>query len=273
MKEDFFSKATRIVIKICAFITLFSLALILIFVIFNGLHNLSFDLFNVNFTTNNQSLFPALINNLIISLISLAISLFIGILSAIYMTEYAKQNNVAVKHIRFTTEVLSGVPSIVYGLFGMLLFVIDLGWGYSVLSGGVTLAIMVLPLIIRSTEEALFSVENSLREGCFALGVDKFNCILRVVLPGAVKGIVAGVILAIGRIFGETAALIYTAGTSASVAKSLFSSGRTLSVHMYILSSEGIFLDKAYACALVLIIIVGFINWLSFSFAKRVTRI
>lgn len=186
--------------------------------------------------------------------------------------EYAKRGNKFVEVIRLTTETLQGIPSIVYGLFGMLFFVNTCKWGFSILAGAFTLAIMVLPLIMRSTEEALKSVPDSYREGSFGLGAGKLRTVFRIVLPSAIPGILAGVILAIGRIVGETAALIYTAGTVAKVPKNVLSSGRTLAVHMYNLSSEGLYMNQAYATAVVLLVLVVVINTLSGMIAKRITK-
>ena len=174
--------------------------------------------------------------------------------------------------IRLTTETLSGIPSIVYGLFGMLFFVNTLGWGFSLIAGAFTLAIMILPLIMRQTEESLKSVPDSFREGSFGLGAGKLRTVFRIVLPSAVPGILAGVILAIGRIVGETAALMYTAGTVAKVPNSIFGSGRTLAVHMYNLSSEGLYMNQAYATAVILLILVVGINTLSGVIAKRLAK-
>ena len=169
-------------------------------------------------------------------------------------------------------ETLSGIPSIVYGLFGMLFFVTALDWGYSLLSGALTLSIMILPLIMRTTEEALKTVPDSYREGSFGLGAGRLRTVFRVVLPSAVPGILAGVILAVGRIVGETAALIYTAGTVTDMPKNLLSSGRTLAVHMYALSSEGLHTQQAYATAVILLAVVLLINTLSAFIAKKVAK-
>ena len=174
--------------------------------------------------------------------------------------------------IRLTTETLSGIPSIVYGLFGMLFFVNTLDWGFSILAGAFTLSIMILPLIMRTTEEALKSVPDSYREGSFGLGAGKLRTVFRIVLPSAVPGILAGVILAIGRIVGETAALIYTAGSVAQIPKSVMGSGRTLAVHMYHLSSEGLYMDQAYATAVILLILVVGINTISSVIAKKTDK-
>ena len=165
--------------------------------------------------------------------------------------------------MRITAETLSGIPSIVYGLFGSLFFVRALGLGKSLVSGALTLSIMILPLIMRTTEEALLLVPDSYREGSFGLGAGRLRTVFRIVLPSAVPGILAGVILGIGRIVGESAALIFTAGTVAEVATSLGDSARTLSVHMYALSCEGLHIDQTYATAVVLLVLVIAINALS----------
>ena len=214
----------------------------------------------------------SLILMLLVMLSALVIAVPLGIFAAIFLVEYAKRGNKFVEIIRLTTETLSGIPSIVYGLFGLLFFVTTLGWGYSLLAGAFTLAIMILPLIIRTTEEALKSVPDSFREGSFGLGAGKLRTVFCVVLPSAVPGILAGVILAVGRIVGETAALIYTAGTVPAVPKSVMGSGRTLAVHMYNLSSEGLYMDQAYATAVVLLVLVVGINCLSGYIAKKITK-
>ena len=212
---------------------------------------------------------PAIINTIIMTVLSLVMAVPVGVFSAVYLTEYAGKSGKVVKIIRLTTETLSGIPSIVYGLFGYILFVIALGWSYSLMAGAVTLAIMILPLIIRTTEEALISVPDTYREGSFGLGAGKLHTIFRLILPCAVPGILAGVILAIGRIVGESAALIFTAGTVAKVPGSLFDSARTLSVHMYALLSEGLYTNEAFATAVVLLILVILINAVSGLLAKK----
>jgi phosphate transport system permease protein len=172
--------------------------------------------------------------------------------------------------VRLAAETLAGIPSIIYGLFGMLLFVIFLGWGYSLLAGALTLAIMVLPVVMRTTENALLSVPDSLREGSFALGAGKLRTIFSIVLPAAMPGILSGIILSIGRIVGETAALIFTAGTVADIPDSPFASARTLAVHMYSLSSEGLYIKQSYATAVVLLVVVAAINALAGAGAKKI---
>ena len=206
------------------------------------------------------------------TLLSLLIAVPFGIFSAIFLVEYADRGNKFVGVIRLTTETLSGIPSIVYGLFGMLFFVNTLGWGFSLLAGAFTLSIMILPLIMRTTEEALKAVPDSYREGSFGLGAGKLRTVFRIVLPSAIPGVLAGVILAIGRIVGETAALIYTAGTVAQIPSSVMGSGRTLAVHMYNLSSEGLYMDQAYATAVILLVLVVGINALSSVIAKKLTK-
>lgn len=253
-------------------ITVLALGFILIYILMKGVPNLRPELFELKYTTKNVSMLPAIINTLIITLLSLCIAGPVGIFSAIYLVEYAKKGNKLVGVIRVTAETLSGIPSIVYGLFGMLFFVTTLKCGYSLLAGALTLSIMVLPLIMRTTEEALIAVPKSFREGSFGLGAGKLRTIFRIVLPSAVPGILAGVILAIGRMVGETAALIYTAGTVAEIPSGISSSGRTLAIHMYSLSKEGLYTNQAYATAVVLLIIVVLINMMSNVVAKKFTK-
>lgn len=242
------------------------------YVIIKGVPYLKPSLFSLHYTTENVSMLPAIITTLEMVGISLLISAPLGVFCAIYLVEYAKRGNKLVKIIRVTTETLSGIPSIVYGLFGMLFFVTTLKWGYSILAGSFTLAIMVLPVIIRSTEEALKSVDDSYREGSFGLGAGRLRTVFTIVLPSAGNGILAGIILAIGRIIGETAALIYTAGTVAKIPKDVFQSGRTLAIHMYSLSKEGLHMNEASATAVVLLITVCALNALASFIAKKLTN-
>ena len=264
---------------VLAFLTLlgavitFALLFFLIgYVLVKGIPYLNASLFSLTYTSENVSLLPSLINTLIMTLVSLAIAAPVGIFAAIFLVEYAKKGSRFVKLIRITAETLSGIPSIVYGLFGMLFFVTTCHWGFSILAGAFTLAIMILPLIIRTSEEALLSVPDAYREASFGLGAGKLRTIFHVVLPTAIPGILSGVILATGRIVGETAALIYTAGTYADIPKNVMSSGRTLAVHMYNLASEGLYMDQAYATAVILLVLVVGINTLSGFLAKRLTR-
>ena len=260
------------IVWVAAGITLLSLLSIVIYILYKGIPHLSLDLFAPEYNSENMSLFPALINTVVMTLVSLLIAVPLGVFSAVYLTEYAKRGNKLVTIVGITTETLSGIPSIVYGLFGYLLFVSKLKWSYSMLGGALTLAIMILPLIMRTTEEALRSVPDSYREGSFGLGAGKLRTVFTVVLPSAVPGILAGVILAIGRIAGETAALIFTAGTVAQIPKNLMGSGRTLAVHLYALWNEGLAAEQSYATAVVLLIIVVLINMLSSFIAKKLAK-
>ena len=234
------------------------------YILIKGIPNITPQLFEWHYTTKNVSMMPAIINTLLMTLSTLIIAVPIGIGSAIYLVEYAKRGNKLVKVVRMTTETLQGIPSIVFGLFGFLLFVITCGMGYSLLGGALTLAIMVLPLIMRTTEEALLSVPDAFREG-------SLRTIFRIVLPSAMPGILSGVILAIGRIVGETAALMFTAGTASTVATSPLASCRTLAVHMYVLLNEGLYMNQAYATAVVLLVMVILINALSSFAAKKLS--
>ncbi|HJB19214.1 MAG TPA: phosphate ABC transporter permease PstA [Candidatus Bariatricus faecipullorum] len=259
-------------VYLAAIVTFAVLIFLIIYILVNGIPYITPDLFALEYTTENVSLTPALINTIIMTFLSLLIAVPFGIFSAIFLVEYAKRGNRFVEVIRLTTETLSGIPSIVYGLFGLLFFVTALGWGMSLLAGAFTLAIMILPLIMRTTEEALKAVPDSYREGSFGLGAGKLRTLFRIVLPSAVPGILAGVILAIGRIVGETAALMYTAGTVAQIPDSVMGSGRTLALHMYTLSSEGLHTDQAYATAVILLILVIVINTVSAQIAKKITK-
>lgn len=266
------SLVLRIFVYLCAATTVGALGFLITYILVKGVPHLSLDLFAWEYTSDNCSMIPAIINTLQMTVLALFIAVPFGIGSAIYLVEYAKRGNKLVELVRITTETLTGIPSIVYGLFGMLFFVNKLQWRLSIMAGACTLAIMVLPVIMRTTEEALIAVPDSYREGSFGLGAGKLRTVFQIVLPSAMPGILSGVILAVGRIVGETAALIYTAGTVAGVATDLFSSGRTLAIHMYCLSSEGMHIDQAYATAVVLLVVVIFINLLSSQIAKRVSK-
>ena len=259
-------------VMFATFITFALLLFLIFYILINGIPYIKPSLFSLHYTSDNASVIPALINTVVMTLLSLLIAVPFGIFSAIFLVEYAGKGNKFIEVIRLTTETLSGIPSIVYGLFGMLFFVNTLKWGFSVLAGAFTLSIMILPLIMRQTEEALKAVPDSYREGSFGLGAGKLRTVFRIVLPSAVPGILAGVILAIGRIVGETAALIYTAGTVAQVPKNVLGSGRTLVIHMYMLSSEGLYMNQAYATAVILLVLVVAINTLSGVVAKKLTK-
>lgn len=246
------------------------LVMIVGYILWKGVPHLTPELFAWEYNSNNVSMMPSIINTLLMTILSLIVCVPLGIGAAIYLTEYAKRGSKLVKLVRMTAETLSGIPSIIYGLFGALFFVVALKMGLSLLSGALTLSIMVLPTIMRTTEEALLSVPDSFREGSFGLGAGRLRTTFKVVLPSAIPGILSGVILAIGRIVGETAALIYTAGTVAKVPDSLLSSTRTLAVHMYTISTEGLYINQSYATAVVLLVMVLAINSLSAIIAKRI---
>ena len=262
----------RILVYLATIITVGALLFVVGYILVKGVPNLSWKLFEWKYTTENLSLLPALLNTILMTGLSLLIAVPLGVFAAIYLVEYAKRGSRLVRIIRMNAETLAGIPSIVYGLFGMLFFVTALKLGFSMLSGALTISIMILPVILRTSEEALMSVPDSYREGSFGLGAGRLRTVFRVVLPDAIPGILAGVILGIGRIVGETAALIYTAGTASDTVSGMMDSARTLSVHMYALSQEGLYIKQTYATAVVLLIIVVGINALSASVAKRVTK-
>ena len=266
------SMILMILVLLSAVVTFSVLLFLIAYILINGVPHLTLELFSWTYTSENASMLPSIINTLVVTFLSLLIAVPLGIFSAIYLVEYAKRGNKLVKVIRLTTETLSGIPSIVYGLFGALFFVTALKWGYSLLAGALTLSIMILPLIMRTTEEALKSVPDSFREGSFGLGAGKLRTVFRIVLPSAIPGILAGVILAVGRIVGETAALIYTAGAVANVPSSIMGSGSTLAVHMYNLSREGLYMDQAYAVSVILLLLVLWINWGSGALGKKLTK-
>ena len=270
-KKSWFSKFLTGITWTAAGIAVGVLVFLILFILIRGVTNLSADLFAVDYTSENVSLLPAAFNTLTMTCIALLVAAPLGIFAAIFLVEYANHQGKVVGIIRITAETLSGIPSIVYGLFGMLFFSTALEWGYSMLSGAFTLAIMILPLIMRTAEEALVSVPLSYREASFGLGAGKLRTIFKIVLPAAVPGILSGVILAVGRVVGETAALMFTAGTVAKYA-GIMDSGRTLAVHMYVLSSEGLHIDKAYATAVVLLVMVFIINGLSGLLAKKIAK-
>ena len=262
----------RVLIFAAAAATFAVLLFLLAYILINGLPNIKPSLFSLEYNTENASLMPALVNTVIMTALSLVIAIPFGIFSAIFLVEYAKKGNKFVGIIRITAETLSGIPSIVYGLFGMLFFVTACHMSDSLMAGILTVAIMVLPTVLRTTEEALLAVPDSFREGSFGLGAGKLRTVFRIVLPSAIPGILSGVILSTGRIAGETAALIYTAGTMATLPKNLLSSGRTLAVHMYVLSQEGLHTDQAFATAVILLVMVLLINILSSVIAKKMQR-
>lgn len=262
----------RFSVYIASILTVGALLFVVGYILIKGVPNLSLKMFAWHYNTDNLSLLPALLNTILMTILSLLFAVPLGVFAAIYLVEYAHRGSRLVRIIRMNAETLAGIPSIVYGLFGMLFFVTALKLGFSMLSGALTISIMILPVILRTSEEALMSVPDSYREGSFGLGAGRLRTVFRVVLPDAIPGILAGVILGVGRTVGETAALLYTAGTSSDTVSGIMDSARTLSVHMYALSQEGLYINQTYATAVVLLIIVVGINALSASVAKRVSK-
>ena len=267
-----FSLLLRLLMVISTIFTVGITVCLVGYILIKGIPNLTPEQFAWEYNTENVSMLPAIVNTLMMVVLVLVFAVPVGVGAAIYLVEYAKKGNKLVKIVRVTTETLQGIPSIVYGLFGYLFFAVFFGWGYTFLGGALTLAIMILPLIMRTTEEALLFVPDSFREGSFGLGAGKLRTIFKIILPSAVPGIVSGIILGIGRVVGETAALMFTAGTIAKVPGSLMDSGRTLAVHMYALLSEGLYMDQAYASAVVLMVVVLLINACSGWIAKKLTK-
>lgn len=267
-----FSLALRFLMVIATIFTVGVTVCLVGYILVRGIPNITPEQFAWEYNTENVSMAPAIINTVMMVLLVLVFAVPVGAGAAIYLVEYAKKGNKLVKVVRVTTETLQGIPSIVYGLFGYLFFAVFLGWGYTFLGGALTLAVMILPLIMRTTEEALLAVPDSFREGSFGLGAGKLRTIFMIILPSAVPGIVSGIILGIGRVVGETAALMFTAGTIAKVPGSLMDSGRTLAVHMYALLSEGLYMEQAYAAAVVLIVLVLIINGCSGWITKKLTK-
>lgn len=263
----------KILVWLCAVITFSVLIFLVVFILAKGVGHLKPSLFAWEYTSDNVSLIPAAVNTVIMVVLTLVIAVPIGVFSAIFLVEYAGRETRLVRLIRMTAETLSGIPSIVYGLFGLMFFATALKWGLSILSGSFTMVIMILPLIMRTTEEALKAVPDTYREASFGLGAGKLRTIFKIVLPAAVPGILAGVILSTGRIVGETAALIFTAGTMARIPSSLLGSGRTLALHMYVLSREALHMNEAYATAVVLLLLVLFINGVSNVIAGKLTKV
>ncbi|WBW49690.1 phosphate ABC transporter permease PstA [Peptoniphilus equinus] len=250
-------------------ITFGSLLLIICYVILQGIPHFKPDLFAWEYTTDNVSMLPSIITTFIVVVLSILISAPIGIFTAIFLVEYAKSGSKIVEVIRLAAETLQGIPSIVYGLFGMMFFSDLLGLGYSIMSGVLTISIMILPLIIRATEEALKAVNDNIRHASFALGAGRLRTIFKIVLPVAMPGIIAGIVLATGRVVGETACLIFTLGTATKMPTGLGSSARTLALHVYMLSSEGLYVGQAYATACVLLVLVLVINFISNKIATK----
>lgn len=271
-KKHPMSLAQRALVYASAVIVFGVLLALIVYILVMGVPNLKLSLFAWNYNSENLSMLPAIINTLTMIALTLLLAVPLGVGAAIYLVEYAKRGSRLVKLVRLTAETLSGIPSIVYGLFGYLMFVLACSMGNSMLAGALTLAIMVLPTILRTTEEALRAVPDSYREGSFGLGAGRLRTVMRIVLPAAVPGIFSGVVLAVGRIVGETAALIYTAGTVTGVADGLLGSGRTLAIHLYCLLNEGLYTKEAYATAVILLVFVIGINAVSTAVAKRLAK-
>lgn len=253
--------------------TVFAILLsIILYIVLNGIGHLTPEIFSPVYTTSNLSMLPAIVTSVQMTGLALLIASPLGIFTGIYLVEYARRGNKVVDVVRIMAETLAGIPSIVYGLFGMLLFVLFLDWGFSLRAGVFTVSIMILPLIMRTTEEALKSVPDTYREGSYGLGAGKLRTVFKIVLPSCAPGILAGIILAIGRIVGETAALLFTAGSVPRIATSIDQSARTLAIHMYALSSEGQHINEAHATAVVLLITVIFLNTLSTFIAKKISK-
>lgn len=273
------SALLRGVVYAGAAVTSLVLAFVVGYILVNGVPYLTPSLFEWEYDSTNVSLMPALVNTLVMAGLSLLMAVPVGVGSAIYLVEYAKRGSRFVQMVRTTTETLQGIPSIIYGLFGLLFFVTALQWGLSLLAGACTLAIMVLPVVMRTTEEALLAVPDAYREGGFGLGAGRLRTVFRCVLPSAVPGILGGVILALGRCVGEVAALIFTAGSIAQIpnfagegAMAVFDSARTLAVHMYALASEGLHVNETYATAVVLLVMVVLLNLLATFAAKKMNK-
>lgn len=215
-------------------------------------------------------IWPTVVGTLYLAGVALVVAAPVGVAAAVYLAEYAPPGRLT-RLYRFGTETLAGVPSIIFGLFGFATFVILFRLGWSVLSGGLTLALMILPTLIRTAEEALKAVPRAYREGSLALGATRWQTVWRVVLPSALPGILTGLLLGLGRAVGETAAVLLTAGSSLAVPASPLDSARAMSVHLYILAVEGISLERAYATASVLIITVLALNLLATQLVRRLS--
>ncbi len=277
----------RWLVYVGALLTTLVLLFLVGYILANGVPYLTPSLFAWEYTSDNVSLMPALVNTLLMAALALLMAVPVGVGSAIYLVEYAPRGNRFVQMVRITAETLQGIPSIIYGLFGMLFFVTTLKWNLSLMAGACTLAIMVLPVVMRTTEEALLAVPDAYREGGFGLGAGRLRTVFRCVMPSAVPGILGGVILALGRCVGEVAALMFTAGSIAQVPDFIggraegglaalgahfFDSARTLAVHMYVLASEGLHMNETYATAVVLLVMVVLLNLLATFAAKRMEK-
>lgn len=262
----------RYAVKIATLLTVLAVCLIIGYILIMGIPQIKPEMFELEYNSDNVSFMPALFNTLIVIVMAVSCSSIFGIGAAIFLNEYTNKQNFFVRIVALATETLSGIPSIVYGLFGLLFFVYYLQWGLSLLAGVCTMAIMTFPIIMRASQEALAAVPDLYREGSFGLGAGRFRTVFKIVLPAAIPGILGGIILAIGRTVGESAALIYTAGSIAAVPETVFSSTRTLAVHMYLLASEGLHIDATYATAVLLLVFVLLINFATSAVANRISK-
>ena len=260
-----------LLVNVAMIATVAVLAYLIVYILVNGVPYLNSQLFELKYTSENASVFPAIINTLIMTVLSLVLAITTWNFAAIYLVEYAKRGNKLVEVVRLTAETLSEFHRSCMD-YSVCYFRKSFGMGIMSAIWAATMAIMILPLIMRTTEEALKSVPDSFREGSFGLGAGKLRTVFCIILPSAVPGILSGVILGIGRIVGETAALMYTAGTIAEIPANVMGSGRTLALHMYVLSCEGLHINQAYATAVVLLLIVLVINAVSSFIAKRITK-
>lgn len=276
-KRKFKSLLLKSSVWLCGIVTVTILVYILTFILVRGIPKINMEFLFGKYNSESLSAFSSIVTTLVMIILSLFIAVPVGVFCAIYLTEYSKRGNKAVKVIRLAVDTLAGIPSIIYGLFGMIFFVTLLGFKTSVLSGVFTVAIMILPVIISSSEEAIKAVPDIYREGSLGLGASRLRTVFKIVLPSAMPGILSGVILAIGRIVGETAALIFTSGTNVMEMPSLnlFSSQRTLAIHMYMLASEGLphSKDMAFATGAILIMIVFLVNYATTRLAHKLGRL
>lgn len=254
-------KIAKIIIWSISILVIFLLLFIISFILIKGVPTLTWEFLTENPRDMGRSggIFSTIVSTMFVTFLSVLIATPFGVGTAFYLTEFTNETKIT-KIIRFSAESLAAIPSIVYGLFGFIFFVIYLNLGWSVISGSLTMAVMILPTIIRTSEEAIRSVPKSYREVSYSLGGTKLQTIVGVVLPSAFPGIATGVILGIGRCVAETAAVILTAGSSLRIPNSIFSPARTMAVHFYILAREGISMDRAYGTATLLIIIILAIN-------------
>ena len=266
MKNSF-----KILIYLLSFLGFAAGGVVIAYILINGIPNISPSLFELKYSSENVSIMPALITTFLSIVITLIVTLPVGIFTAIYLSHYAK-NKILIKSVRFATEILSSIPSIVYGLFGYLFFVDALHLGYSLIAGCLTVAIMILPTIIRTTEEAILNVNPLQAHASLALGATKIQTIFKIIIPEAINGILGGIFLSTGRIVGESAALIYTMGTVAKTPSSIFDSARTMAVHMYVLSTEGFHVKEAYATAVLLLVFVILLNFVSAKISKAIVK-